>query len=431
MNDYRLVRGSDASRPTSEQLFDLIQEGDTHAIAALDRYCDRLSSSSSTSAGAGRRGVRDWRRHQRPRRSGREADRSRHPPIPTGTGTRSRRPPFARAGTTTTPISSEPCATMSGVPASSTRRNSSCSKVAVSTASHPPHRTVQPKDPTMEAAKAPQFHPLYQPVSTWSRDMPGPGIADDPDTGERRRAFDAPFGEPQLPEVDTDELWSAGSQRAGPCPRLPPADPIGRANSRPGVDPRRRLHVQRHRRAGVRPLRPSHGRPHRHGRASPSTIDCATTPCICRCPHDDCYAVYTWVRQHAVGAGHRPGPARRWRRERRWHPCGLRRAARGRDRPAAVADAAGLPGGARHSSRTGRRAFAPLSRLHRRRCCSRRRACIAVNESRDGQARLVRRPPTTSPRSQPTTRSSRLPTSRTLSSTACAPRAKPSPQTLP
>ena len=44
MNDYRLVRGSDVSRATSEQLFALIQAGDTHAIAALDRYCDRLSS---------------------------------------------------------------------------------------------------------------------------------------------------------------------------------------------------------------------------------------------------------------------------------------------------------------------------------------------------------------------------------------------------
>ena len=52
-------------------------------------------------------------------------------------------------------------------------------------------------------------------------------------------------------------------------------------------------------------------------------------------PHDDCYAVYTWVRQNTDQLGIDPSPdLRRWR-QRRSQPRRLRRPPRWRDRPAA------------------------------------------------------------------------------------------------
>ena len=154
----------------------------------------------------------------------------------------------------------------------------------------------------MEAAKAPQFHPLYQSRLHLVEGMPGPGIADDPDTGERRRAFDAPFREPQLPEVDTYELALPGPN--GPV-RVRVFLPVAGSDQPAAglvwihgggfmyndIDVPESDHFGRH-------------MAHRTG-----TVVVSVDYRLCNAtvhlpvPHDDCYAVYTWVRQHASELG--------------------------------------------------------------------------------------------------------------------------------
>ena len=77
---------------------------------------------------------------------------------------------------------------------------------------------------------AARFHPLYEERLHLLEGVPAPGAADTPETLDRRRAFEAPFGHPELPVVDTEE-------RAIPGPNGPVRVRIYRAIERPATPP--------------------------------------------------------------------------------------------------------------------------------------------------------------------------------------------------
>jgi len=148
------------------------------------------------------------------------------------------------------------------------------------------------QDPT------PRFHPLYQARFHLLEGLNGPDIAYDPDTAERRRAFDAPFGEPVLPEVRTDELDVPGPN--GPVPvriyrRLAdqPEVPAALVWIHGGGFMYNDLEVPEADHFG------------RHIADRTGTVVISVDYRLCTdqvhlpVPHDDCYAVYTWVRRNA------------------------------------------------------------------------------------------------------------------------------------
>lgn len=58
----------------------------------------------------------------------------------------------------------------------------------------------------MTGITAPQFHPLVRARLHLLEGVPSPGATPEtPETQDRRRSFDAPFGEPELPLINTEE----------------------------------------------------------------------------------------------------------------------------------------------------------------------------------------------------------------------------------
>ncbi|HET7723274.1 MAG TPA: alpha/beta hydrolase [Propionibacteriaceae bacterium] len=143
------------------------------------------------------------------------------------------------------------------------------------------------------------FHPLYQERLHLLDGVPAPSVDDTPESLARRHAFDAPFADPDLPVVDTEE-------REVPGPNGP-------------------VRVRLYRRVGST-SQPSpalvwiHGGAFMHGdidvpeadhfaRVMANRTDTVVISVAYRLcdehthlpvPHDDCYAVYTWVRQHSA-----------------------------------------------------------------------------------------------------------------------------------
>lgn len=150
----------------------------------------------------------------------------------------------------------------------------------------------------MTTASVPEFHPLYRARLHLVEGVPGPGIADEPDVGERRRAFDAPFGEAHLPEVHTEERDIPGPN--GPVrvrvfrPTAQQRDPaVGLVWIHGGGFMYNDINVPESDHFG------------RHMADRTGTVVVSIDYRLCNdtvhlpVPHDDCYAVYTWVRQHA------------------------------------------------------------------------------------------------------------------------------------
>ncbi|MCA0295057.1 MAG: alpha/beta hydrolase [Actinobacteria bacterium] len=146
------------------------------------------------------------------------------------------------------------------------------------------------------------FHPLYQARLHLLEGVPGPGAADTPETLRRRRAFDAPFGAPELPRVRTEErdvpgpngpvrirIYRARTATDEPAPGLVWIH--GGAFMYNDLDVPEADHFARH-------------VAHRTG-----TVVVSVAYRLCDgtvhfpVPHDDCYAAYTWTVQHADELG--------------------------------------------------------------------------------------------------------------------------------
>jgi xylan 1,4-beta-xylosidase len=149
---------------------------------------------------------------------------------------------------------------------------------------------------------AARFHPLYEERLHLLEGVPAPGAADTPETLDRRRAFEAPFGDPHLPEVDTEELQIPGpngpvrvriyrgiDKGATPPPAL--VWMHGGAFMYNDLEVPEADHFARH-------------MAHRTG-----TVVISVDYRLCDehthmpVPHDDCYAAYTWVRQNTDHLG--------------------------------------------------------------------------------------------------------------------------------
>ncbi len=154
----------------------------------------------------------------------------------------------------------------------------------------------------MTARRTARFHPLYQARLHLLDGFPGPGILNDPAADAARTAFGEPFGDPGLPEVDTQDREVPGPN--GPVPvriyrrRQRSPDPVvglvwfhGGAFMWGDLDIPEADHFARQ-------------MAHRTG-AVVISVDYR----LCNdkvhlpVPHDDSYAVYTWVRQHAADLG--------------------------------------------------------------------------------------------------------------------------------
>jgi len=147
----------------------------------------------------------------------------------------------------------------------------------------------------------PAFHPLYAERLHLLDGIPGPGVGDTPETIQRRTAFDAPFGDPRLPSVETEDRTVPGPN--GPVPvrvyrghgRGTPTSGLvwihGGAFLYGDLEVPEADHFARQ-------------MAHRTG-----TVVISVDYRLCDddthlpVPHDDCYAVYTWVRQHAGDLG--------------------------------------------------------------------------------------------------------------------------------
>lgn len=152
--------------------------------------------------------------------------------------------------------------------------------------------------------RVPAFHPLYQARLHLLEGLPafGTGTPDDPGMAARRNAFGEPFGEPDLPEVATRDRELPGPN--GPVrvrvyrPLGPAGGPaIGLVWIHGGVFMYGDLE-------GPEADHFSRQMAHRAG-AVVVSVDyrlCNDTVHL-PVPHDDCYAVYTWLRQHAAELG--------------------------------------------------------------------------------------------------------------------------------
>jgi xylan 1,4-beta-xylosidase len=142
------------------------------------------------------------------------------------------------------------------------------------------------------------MHPLYQARLHLLEGVAGPSMTPDPEGDAARRAFDAPFADPQLPDVEVTAVEIPGPN--GPVPV--------------------RVYVTRQARPELVPaLMWMHGGAFTHGDLDvpeaehfsrqmadrTGTVVFSVDYRLCTdtvhmpVPHDDCYAVYTWVRQHA------------------------------------------------------------------------------------------------------------------------------------
>ena len=149
---------------------------------------------------------------------------------------------------------------------------------------------------------AARFHPLYEERLHLLEGVPAPGAADTPETLDRRRAFEAPFGHPELPVVDTEE-------RAIPGPNGPVRVRIYRAIERPATTPPALVWMH----GGAFMYNdldvPEADHFARHTAHRTGTVVISIDYRLCDdhthmpVPHDDCYAVYTWVRQNADQLG--------------------------------------------------------------------------------------------------------------------------------
>lgn len=141
------------------------------------------------------------------------------------------------------------------------------------------------------------FHPLYAARLHLLDGVAPPGVADTPETLERRHAFDAPFADPTPPEVRVENRTVPGPNGPVPVrvyrPVRPSAEPApalvwmhGGAFMLGDLDVPEADHFSRQMadRTGVVVL----------------SVDyrLCTESVHFPVPHDDCYAVYTWVRQH-------------------------------------------------------------------------------------------------------------------------------------
>ncbi len=143
------------------------------------------------------------------------------------------------------------------------------------------------------------FHPLYQARLHLLDGVAPPGVADTPETLERRQAFDAPFADPGLPEAHIENREVPGPNGPVPVriyrPLQPSDEPApglvwmhGGAFMLNDLDVPEADHFARQ-------------MAHRTG-AVVVSVDYRLCNEIVHfpVPHDDCYAAYTWVRQHAV-----------------------------------------------------------------------------------------------------------------------------------
>ena len=146
------------------------------------------------------------------------------------------------------------------------------------------------------------FHPLYAERLHLLEGVPSPGVDDTPAMRERRLAFEAPFGEAQLPQVDTEELSVPGPNgpvrvRVYRSPAKDAALQAGLVWIHGGAFMYNDLEV------------PEADHFARHMVLRTGTVVISVDYRLCDenthmpVPHDDCYAVYTWVRQHAEQLG--------------------------------------------------------------------------------------------------------------------------------
>ncbi|MBI4901842.1 MAG: alpha/beta hydrolase [Actinobacteria bacterium] len=154
----------------------------------------------------------------------------------------------------------------------------------------------------MSTLSIPSFHPLYEERLHLLDGVAGPSVADTPEIRERRRAFEAPFGEPCLPSVETEDLAVPGPNGAVPVRlyRKPGYQKVaapalvwihGGAFMYGDLDVPEADHFSRQ-------------MAHRTG-----TVVISVDYRLCDekthlpVPHDDCYAVFTWARQNAGALG--------------------------------------------------------------------------------------------------------------------------------
>jgi len=146
------------------------------------------------------------------------------------------------------------------------------------------------------------FHPLYAERLHLLVGVPAPGVADTPETLERRRQFEAPFGDGSLPPVTTAEL-------AIPGPNGPVRVRVYRGMVRTAGMPPALVWI--HGGAFVyNDLEvPEADHFARHITHRTGVVVISVDYRLCDddvhlpVPHDDCYAVYTWVRQHTQELG--------------------------------------------------------------------------------------------------------------------------------
>ncbi|HBX82666.1 MAG: alpha/beta hydrolase [Propionibacteriaceae bacterium] len=146
------------------------------------------------------------------------------------------------------------------------------------------------------------FHPLYVERLHLLEDVPGPGVGDTPETLRRRHEFEAPFGDPNLPAVETTDLVIPGPH--GPVPARAYRTTEQRSASAPGL-------VWMHGGAFMYgdldvPEADHFARQmaHRTG-----TVVISVDYRLCDehtklpVPHDDCFAAYNWVHEHTHDLG--------------------------------------------------------------------------------------------------------------------------------
>lgn len=147
----------------------------------------------------------------------------------------------------------------------------------------------------------PQLHPLYQARVGLLAGIPGPGLIPVPEHEEARHAFQAPFGEPKLPVVEVSDELIPGPN--GPVP-------VRRYQKPTLATPTVGL-IWMHGGAFMygdldTPEADHFAREMAH-RANAVVVSVDYRLCDGQVtfpvPHDDCYAAYTWVRQHATQWG--------------------------------------------------------------------------------------------------------------------------------
>ena len=150
------------------------------------------------------------------------------------------------------------------------------------------------------------FHPLYAERLHLLDGVPGPGVGDTPETVQRRMAFDAPFGEPCLPAVETEERAVPGHR--GPVPVRIYRKPEAADAPSPALV---WIHGGAFMYGDLDVPEADHFSRQMADRTGTVVISVDYRLCDDNThlpvPHDDCYAVYTWVRQHARELGIDPG----------------------------------------------------------------------------------------------------------------------------